>query len=383
MERDGGNFKTPSGQEVSLDQIQRAARLLLPDRPDLAAEVGQNAALNISQYKKHIDNVDAFIFRTVRNEVYDILSKKKKQKELHQKLEEEAPHLLARRYQRESQLLFNAAVCLELLGKIDSQLSQPQREILLDIYQGFSITEIAERLNIHRGEIYAELAKIRKIIEELEPDPDPDPASPDGGGSGHSGNNGGVSLPPVRAGPQPSMLWNDTRRVAASPNTPNSKLERTASYATFTEEEFSEGDELAGSRHTLPQLPPAPQSTRRRVPDGRQDGGRVRGHPHGRGNDGTARVSPAGSGVPGIPEVREGDDMGKAQPGSQTSRGGGVGQHGQRVGAETVAADLKRLLLQLPAFREAGLAPTPGPAVGNLGEVVARVLRSNGDLDDQ
>ena len=65
----------------------------------------------------------------------------------------------------------------------------------------------------------------------------------------------------------------------------------------------------------------------------------------------------------------EHDGMRHALP----SHGGHRGAR-QEAAAAGVAGELQRLLLQLPAFREAGLAPSSDPEVQDLEEVLCRVL---------
>lgn len=56
------------------------------------------------------------------------------------------------------------------------------------------------------------------------------------------------------------------------------------------------------------------------------------------------------------------------------SRSQGLRGARRQSAAAEVAGELKRLLLQLPAFREAGLAPCPDPEVQDLEGVLSRVL---------
>jgi RNA polymerase sigma factor (sigma-70 family) len=435
MGRDNGDILLASGQTVSLREIQRIASLLLPDRPELAEEAGQEAALKISLYRNSIDNLDAFVFTVVKNEVNDILRKEGIQRGLRQKLDDETSSFLIKAYRNAGRVFQAATFVLELLQKISYRLSDRQRVILLLVYMGYSVTEISETLKIKRPTIYKELEKIKKIIDDLDP-PDP-PPTPKGGGGGSGGGGGGVVLPPVRAGPLSSGSKDDEQCVAARRNRETSESEEVPHEIRDNEGRSmllhwyrsggleallrdGTGRRAASSRSDDPRPWSGPPVAPEPVLRDAISSGRVRWHHQ--GNAGGLRKRP-----PAPPALNPGEDPGRAQlrcerlaqhdsdhlRASGETRGAqkgdlqttpavhhdegdqGMGRalperrdgtDAAANGATTTLQDstvllerIKSLLLQLPAFREAGLSPSPAAEVRNLEEVIALVL----EVDDE
>jgi DNA-directed RNA polymerase specialized sigma24 family protein len=431
MGRVTGELELLSGQKLRLEVIQGVADYLLPRRPDLAEEVALEAALKIYLYPKPIDNLKAFVSRVVRNEVNDILYREHRQQDLQARLQEQSLSSFAEECRRTSEILHRAAVCSGVLDKITDRISDQQRSILLLVYQGHYIAEIARNLGIARQEVYEELAAIRKIIEDLEP-PDP-PAAPNGGGGERAGGDSAASRPPVRAGPGLLVSGGDGRRVAARqeqtqeseevPRDGNRERRQRDRVRVHRERLGGAGIRAhAGKRaQGVPAFVTCKQGSGK--PDSAKSLSGSLGEP-GRGATLTSRntgltvdTRTVAPGMPGnVGEVHPrrkllgalhgesgrtatlaGRDTDlligtrETAPGGEAERIGDPPHGGHGMGRaiparevrgapessteEAVVSNLKRLLLQLPAFREAGLAAAEEPEVDNLEEVVARVVR--------